>query len=378
MLSQLNSSRSSKVGIAGLDENRRIEQAQAGLGIAGEVKGKVLAGAQFGIGGLNDRHIIGADQNAALGPSGLSENIVASDTVREVEVAAFKHYDEALSSISRNSARLGDRAAREAWRKGVWFADFTYVASPFAGDGQNITWRKGREYVFGRHYRTLPFFIDSCGYRREITGTAPRWAHNFNQYVAAIELLDPDGYAAWDYPQDRTETMAYLHRLRSIFPDDSTDGRMWPVFSIRWSWCDHVHLDYSRLPGWAGQSMASLIPLTRTQRKFKEETRERWARQAIANALKLAVDQDFLWMVEKFGQVMIGGMVGGPCPRMARHLFAATLCHLFPGVKFWLLGQANFAVINGLGRMGLLDRVWSDGTWYIKDAAAFSTTESRL
>jgi hypothetical protein len=84
----------------------------------------------------------------------------------------------------------------------------------------------------------------------------------------------------------------------------------------------------------------------------------------------MADDPDFRYMADTFGQVMIGGMVGGPCPRMARHVFAAALCALFPGVHFWLLGQANFAVVNGLGMLGLLERVWSDGTWWIKDATA--------
>lgn len=34
----------------------------------------------------------------------------------------------------------------------------------------------------------------------------------------------------------------------------------------------------------------------------------------------------------------------------------------------WLLGQASFAVVNGLGYLGLLDQVWVDGTWYLKDS----------
>jgi hypothetical protein len=164
--------------------------------------------------------------------------------------------------------------------------------------------------------------------------------------------------------------MEALRALMATFPGDVHSGRMWPVFSIRWSWHDGAHLDFARLPGWAGRSLARLVPLNRTQKQFKESTRERWARQALANALKMADDPDFRYMVDTFGQVMIGGMVGGPCPRMARHVFAAALCALFPGVHFWLLGQANFAVVNGLGLLGLLDRVWSDGSWYIRDATA--------
>jgi hypothetical protein len=83
----------------------------------------------------------------------------------------------------------------------------------------------------------------------------------------------------------------------------------------------------------------------------------------------MAQDPDFKWMVNTFGRVMIGGMVGSQCPREARHLFAATLAYLYPEVRFWLLGQANFAVINGLGTLGLLDRISTDGTWWIWEAA---------
>jgi hypothetical protein len=56
------------------------------------------------------------------------------------------------------------------------------------------------------------------------------------------------------------------------------------------------------------------------------------------------------------------------------------LCALFPDVHFWLLGQANFAVVNGLGMLGLLDRVWSDGSWWILDSTAerFAIVEDGL
>jgi hypothetical protein len=365
-----------RVGIAGTDERKRIRQAQ--IGIAGEVKGTTLAGT-FGISGLNDRRIIAAgEENAAFGISGLSTNgnvraanmgvagNMGSGNRQQiahqlVDVGAFKQRDETLARISKDSNRLGDRAAREAWRRGVWFADFTYVMK---ADG---SWRAGREQVFGRKYRQLPFYIDSCGFRRVLTETAPNWAKPFEVYPMAIENLDPDGYAAWDNPRDRKETMHYLRELINLFPDDS---RLWPAFSVRWAWDNNAHISRGNLPGWASNGFAHLIPLTETQRPFKESTREMWARAAIANALALANDPDFLFMVERFGKVMIGGMVNGPCPRMARHLFAATLCYLFPECHFWLLGQANFAVINGLGMLGLLEQVWTDGTWWIKDATA--------
>ena len=140
-----------KVGIAGTDENKRVTQAR--LAIAGEARGTSLAGARFGVGGLNDRHIIGAGEQAAFGVSGLdrvSKCAVAGPNTRPVvasargamgvagntnvraqlvDVAAFKARDEALSRITAKSNRLGDRVARDGWRYGLWFADVSYLVT---------------------------------------------------------------------------------------------------------------------------------------------------------------------------------------------------------------------------------------------------------
>jgi hypothetical protein len=37
--------------------------------------------------------------------------------------------------------------------------------------------------------------------------------------------------------------------------------------------------------------------------------------------------------------VAIGGLVQGPCPRAARHLYLAELVRAFPDTRFWALGQ---------------------------------------
>jgi hypothetical protein len=328
--------RRSNLGIAGLDANKRTRQAR--LAIAGEIKGKTAAAARMGIAG----------------------NLAGIETA-----TSLRRYDRRFSEITLKSKRLGDTAARTAWQRGVWFASFEYITKLVGG---RIAWKRGREVLFGRQFREIPLFLDSAGYRREIARTAPRWTHNFHNYPAAIELVRPDGYAWFDYPNDRRRTLETGREMMRIF---SGDERMWPVFSVRWPWHDRAHLDLGALPaGWSSSDLSYLIPLNSTQRQFKPATRDRWARQAIANAMVTAQDPDFRWMVDAFGQVMIGGMVRGPCNRLARHLYAATLCRIFPGVQFWLLGQANFAVVNGLGRLGLLDRVWVDGTWWIKDSTA--------
>jgi len=262
----------------------------------------------------------------------------------------------------KTSKRLGDQAAVSAWQRGAWFADYSYVVRR-ARSG--VAWREGREGVFGPS-RRLPLLLDSCGYRREISRTAPQWAHAFDRYLAAIEQVKPDGFAAWDYPLDRQRSLDYLRRMAGIFPGDE---RLWPVFSIRWTWRDDAP-SWVQMPGWMGSKLVDWIPLTRTQRAYPDSRLELWARRAVANALLVASDPDFRWMAERFGRVMIGGMINGPCARAARHLFFAVLCKLFPTVQFWGLGQANYVVVNGLARFGLLDQVWLDGSWWIKDAAA--------
>jgi hypothetical protein len=339
----------------------------------------------FGISGLSTRNNIRtAHQIGSVGVAGLdrvSHAQMAADTDatnthgRGLDTAdALRQRDGRLESLADGSERIGDMAARRAWRRGVWFADFTYITTPYAPTDNGgyahtgaIQWRNGRASTFSRATRSLPLFLDSCGYRREMTRTAPQWAMEFDVYPAAIEAIDPDGYAAWDYPTDRQATLKALDAMSHIFPDD---GRLWPVFSIRWTWDDNAHLSFAQLPGWASMRFADMIPLNGTQRFVGEEARERMVRQAIANALVMAADKDFRMMVERYGKVMLGGMVGCKCNRMARHIFTAVLCELFPDVQFWLLGQANFAVVNGLGRLGLLDRVWTDGTWWLSDAVS--------
>lgn len=365
------------------------------VGIAGEVKGTSAAGAYFGVSGLSTRKntrtataaIAGLDRPgyAKVGAAGVNTRPLVEASTSAAGIDAFYQRDQQLAALSQGSNRLGDRAARDAWQRGVWFADFTYITTPFQPEGPNggyvdtgqVGWRNGRELTFGRENRVLPLFIDSAGYRRELTATAPQWAMDFDTYAQAIELIEPEGYAAWDYPTDKQRSLESLRALMALYPNDD---RLWPVFSIRWTWNKRAHLDFAKLPGWASRSLAGMIPLTRTQRSFKETTREQWARQAIANALVMAADPDFRWMAETFGKVMIGGMVNCELNRMARHVFTAVLCELFPETEFWLLGQANFAVINGLGKLGLLDRVWTDGTWWIKDATAerFAYVENGL
>jgi hypothetical protein len=89
----------------------------------------------------------------------------------------------------------------------------------------------------------------------------------------------------------------------------------------------------------------------------------------VANARIAAQDPVMQYYASKSRLIGLGGMVRGPIPRDVRHYYIAELCRQFPDHQWWGLGQTNFKVVNGLGVMGLLDRVWTDGTWWILDAA---------
>jgi hypothetical protein len=226
-------------------------------------------------------------------------------------------------------------------------------------------WRAGREAVFGRAARSIPLVFDSGSYRIYLTGTAPAWMTRLERYIQAILLADPDGYMSQDDPRSLEATLANYAALETALPGDP---RHIPVWSCRWLWTETPGLALNELPGWAGFSLASLIPHNGTQRRFKDSTLERAARLAVANAVLVARHPAFCAWVERHPLIAIGGLVGGPVNRLVRHLYAAVLCALHPGLRLWLLGQASYAVVNGLGTLGLLDQVSSDGSWWIRDS----------
>ena len=149
--------------------------------------------------------------------------------------------------------------------------------------------------------------------------------------------------------------------MEQIFPNDD---RFWPVYSIRWSWSEKWSWSLTPyIPNYP-------IPITKTQRPFNRTTRQHWVVLAVANARAVANDPVFRFFAERYGRVMIGGMVNGPCPRMVRHIYIGELLRHFPDLHIWGLGQASNVVVNGLGSIGALDRTWVDGSWWIKDAVA--------
>jgi len=75
-------------------------------------------------------------------------------------------------------------------------------------------------------------------------------------------------------------------------------------------------------------------------------------------------------MYDRFGRVMLGGMANGDLPRPVRLVYIAALAALRPDIQLWALGQASAAVLNGLVARGVIGRVWTDGTAYLRDATS--------
>jgi len=310
------------------------------LGIAGDPSAQKLAAARAA--GLSTVGVAGANTAQIIGSA---------------RAATGSHADLAHSGV-------GDRAQLHGWRRASWLADYTYLVTPYQ-DGRAtpaMHWRSGYAETFARDRRTIPVLLDSTGFRRCLTGTAPVWAGDFERYVQAIDLIDPDGYAAWDDPRDRATSLRDLDRLRSIYPGDD---RLWPVWSVRWSWDVRPPYRLADLPRWGSRALSSLVPRTKTHRL--PDSLEDHARLAVLNAVVVARDPDFQRMAARHGKVMIGGLVKGPINCFVRHLFIKALRTLVPA-HYWLLGQASAYVANGLAYTGELDHVSVDGSWWVQDA----------
>jgi hypothetical protein len=323
-----NRHQAAKHGIAGLDHRGKI----AACGVAGVNTAPILDAthhASFGVAGVKDASTLRGAQH------GIAGNL--SSTVRPHLPAML----QPPTYTKRN--RLGDQAAQIGWQHGVYFADFSYVVcTDDRGKGKILRWRKGRDQVFSRDARRLPLFLDSTAYRRW-TGTCPRWV-SFDVYLQAINLIDPDGFAAYDVIGDQAQSVKYFDTMVAM---GYGPGRgCFPIYHVRPAWRDDATV--TGLP-WRN------IPAA--------------ARCAVANARIAARDPVMKYYARKSRLIGLGGMVRGPIPRDFRHYYIAELCRLLPDHQWWGLGQANFKVVNGLGAMGLLNRVWTDGTWWILDAA---------
>jgi hypothetical protein len=221
------------------------------------------------------------------------------------------------------STRLGDRAARACWPHACYLLDYTYLTCPDRAT-RLLRYRSGFASLCSRENRRLPVYLDSGAYR-EAAGTAPSWS-SYARYCAAIDLIKPDGAMAWDELGNQDASRAGYDRLCR----DGYADVIIPVWQIRPAW------DPSRDAADNGR-IAARDPILRSY-------------------------------ADRAPVVAIGGLVRGPCPRAMRHLFLAEIVRALPDTHFWALGQASAMVVNGLGQLGLLGRVSTDGSWWLHHA----------
>lgn len=268
---------------------------------------------KLGIAGVNTRPLMRAS-DPLIGIAGNWGSTLRPHLSRLVDPAP---------AISRS--RLGDQAALRAWERACYFLDYTYLACPDRASGR-MRYRPGFAALCAPGARRLPLYLDSAAYR-EFTGGAPSWS-GYARYCETIDLVRPEGAMAKDVVGDQAASRRGYERMRA----DGYGGVAIPVWQV--------------MPAWVGGLSA-------------EENARLAARNPILRSY-----------VERAALVAVGGLNQSPIPRADRHRYLAALCRAFPGAQFWGLGQANPAVVNGLGCAGLLDRVWVDGSWWIHDARA--------
>ncbi|MBU1879270.1 MAG: hypothetical protein KJ734_10005 [Chloroflexi bacterium] len=321
------------LGIAGLDQNLRLNVVQDLV--------KTTGYAQFGIAGVNCHSL--ADTVSELVPD-------VAQCGSAGELPHRLRTDPALFGIAGNLTPQTRQAiqheAQQAQRhaaRACLFPDHLFVVTK-SGD---LRFRAGRQRAYAADHRYLPVVLDSAAYRAWSTseklkqGKKPadpviEGRHRTpDRYMAAIDLIDPGpvgniaplGAMAYDYLDD---------------PDGRRTLDMYQAF---------VAAGYPVIPIFPVRSAGYNPALTPEQ-----------------NARRHAQHPHLRYYTAQSRLVALGGLVRGPIPRNLRGRYIHELCRLFPAHYWWGLGQANYMVINYLNEHGLLDRVFSDGTWWISDA----------
>ena len=222
--------------------------------------------------------------------------------------------------------RLGDQAA--ASQHAVFLTDYTYLSCPSKG---GMRWRPAFAELLAPETRSRPLYLDSAAFR-EYTGTAPAWA-GYANYCHAIDLLQPTGAMAKDTVGDQAASRKGWSRMVA----DGYRDLVIPVWQIRQLY------DPTRSPAANGRAAAQ------------------------DPVLKEYCDAGPLVAI---GGLAKGKDVASPVPRDQRGAYLEALCRALPGVHFWALGQASPLVLNDLSKRGILDRVWTDSSWWIHSARA--------
>lgn len=331
------------LGIAGLDSIRIYNQAR--LGVAGVNTRPLADAAHLGIASQMSswtrQNVVGKiSKDAHLGIAG---NF--STTLRH-GVAEMLHQETERHARPEGNYRVVDQM--RTWDRTIYTLCHHYLicTDPVLG----YRWREGFRDLFGPENRIMPLALDNAAYprwvyqQRKAQGRPydlPEWAMREEAFWAACELTQPDLIFGWDEIGDVQASVEGYKRFRSVYGD-----RVIPVWQAPAMWDPTKDL---RIPG-----SQSLKPDERA---------------VIANANWAARHDPVLrWMCEQAKIVGIGGMVRGPLPPGVRHLYIAELARCFPDNQFWALGMARDTVVNGLGQLGLLDRIWLDGSWWIHNA----------
>jgi hypothetical protein len=226
-------------------------------------------------------------------------------------------------SLSRS--RVADRAGASTWDHACYLLDYCYLCCPDRVT-KAMRYRPGFAELCAPETRKLPLYLDSAAFR-EFMGTAPRWS-GYERYCEAIDLTRPDGAMAKDVVGNQPASLAGYERMCA---DGYRDVAI-PVWQVMPEWISALSV---------------------------EDNARHAARDPILRAY-----------CDRSPLVAVGGLNQSPVRRGERHRYLEVLCRAFPETQFWGLGQANPAVVNGLGMAGLLDRVWVDGSWWIHDARA--------
>lgn len=222
--------------------------------------------------------------------------------------------------------RLGDQAAASS--HAVFLSDYTYLACP---QGRGMRWRPAFADLLAPETRSRPLYLDSGAFR-EFAGTAPDWS-GYRAYCQAIDLLQPTGAMAKDTVGDQAKSKTGWEKMVS----DGYRDLVIPVWQVRQTY------------------HPALTPE--------------------ANARTAAQDPTLKEYCDAGPLVALGGLAKGkdsasPVPRDHRGRYLAELCKHLPGVHFWALGQASPMVLNDLAKRAVLDRVWTDSSWWIHSARA--------
>lgn len=316
-----------------------------------------------GIAGVNMESLVRA-ATSVLGVAGVDRSYKIEACL---DASGAGHEKGSAGEPAGRRPLLADRTAREGYKKCVFFEDIWYLVK-WDPVQKRVVWRKGFERSFGRKYRKLPLFLDSGAFRRfqeqlkhekwlagelpEKPRLKPAWSNDYNCYLQAIDLLDPDGYMSWDKLRSNQESYRGYQQMVS----DGYGDKLIPVYQITEDLLD--------------QAGALLEPVP-----YQISTDD--LRYVVSLAQHIARDPIFREYASKHRTVGIGGMVKNPrLPVPARWVLFKELARLTAnqGTILWGLGQACYGVVNQLGPEGLLnDRVSLDGSWWINHANTMQT-----